>query len=203
MIAYTIEAAMESNLFERVVVSTEDKEIAEISKKLGAEISERSENLASDTAMVRAVAGDFLEQESAQGKEYDVISVLYATAPLRNAEDIKSVHSLIEPGVCHHANAVKEYADPPHQALKKMNDQGDLEPMWPDIVAARADSLPHFVVDNGSTYCVMTEDFRKNINFYADKMRGHMMPFWKSVDMDTIEDFELAEYFAKKYGGLS
>ncbi len=202
MIAYSIEAAKHTGLFDDVVVSTDDHEIANIARQYGARVSFRDPELATDKAMVRAVAGDFLMQEETQGRPYDLLCVLYATAPLRGAEDIAAVHALIEPGVCHHAIAIKEYSDPPHQALKKMNDAGDLEPMWPEIVAARADSLPHLVVDNGSTYCVMTEDFKKDHNFYAAHMRGHSMPFWKSVDMDTAADFDLAEHFARKYGGF-
>lgn len=199
LIAYTIEAALKTNLFERVVVSTDDQEIADTAKSAGAEISLRDPALATDTAMVRQVALDFLEQEEKQGNSYDLLCVLYATAPLRRAEDIIATYNLID-DKCHHALAVTEYDMPPHQALKKTSDKGDLSPMWPEIVAERADNLPEMLVDNGSTYCVMVKDFRETISFYADNMRGHLMPKWKSVDIDTEENFELLKFYAEKYG---
>ncbi|MCC6597440.1 MAG: acylneuraminate cytidylyltransferase family protein [Alphaproteobacteria bacterium] len=201
VIAHTIEAALATGLFERVVVSTEDAEIAEIAEKYGAALSMRDENLATDKAMVKAVAADFLDIEETQGRQYDLLCLLYATAPMRSAQDIEATCALIEPGTCHHALAVCAYEQPPHQALKLTPGTNDLSPMWPELVAQRADSQPVLLVDNGSTYCVMTEDFRKNPGFYAPVMRGHTMPRWKSVDMDTPEDFEIALYFAEKHWG--
>ncbi len=201
MIAHSIEAARQSGLFERVVVSTEDSEIAEIAGQYGAEISNRSPDLATDKATVRAVAKDFLATQAQTGNPYDLLCVLYATAPFRTAQDIKDVYNLIERGVCHHTLAVCEYEQAPHQALKLTSEKGDLSPMWPELVAERSDSLPRLLVDNGSTYCVMTENFMKDQNFYAPTMRGHIMPRWKSVDMDTPEDFELAQFFSEKHKG--
>jgi len=201
MIAHSIAAARDTGLFTRIVVSTEDSEIATIAKEYGAEIALRSPELATDKATVRAVAQNFLQSELQAGIPYELLCVLYATAPFRTADDIKAVHALIERDVCHHALAVCAYEQAPHQALKLTSDKGDLSPMWPELVAERADSLPTLLVDNGSTYCVMTEDFMKDQNFYAPAMRGHIMPRWKSVDMDTPEDFELAQFFAEKHKG--
>lgn len=201
MIAHTIEAAQRTGLFARVVVSTEDQEIAEIARRYGAEVAERNPDLATDKATVRAVAQDFLLSEAQAGRPYEILCVLYATAPFRTAQDISAVHALIEPEMCHHALAVCEYEQPPHQALKLTSDKGDIAPMWPELVAQRSDALPKFLVDNGSTYCVMVKDFLKDQNFYAPAMRGHIMPRWKSVDMDTPEDFELAQFFAEKHKG--
>ena len=195
-IAYSIEAALNSGLFEKVVVSTDDPEIAAIAEKYGAQVDHRNPELGGDKVMIKEVVLDYLTKDES---DYDLLCVLYATAPMRTAEDIKATYALIEPGQCHHAIAVKEYSDPPHQALKVISDSGDLSPMWPDIVAKRSDDLPVLLVDNGSTYFVMVEDFKKEPTFYNEKMRGYKMPAWKSVDMDTQEDFELAEYFARKH----
>lgn len=199
MIAHTIEAALASGLFEQVVVSTEDREIADIAVQHGATLAHRDTALATDKATVRSVAADFLNSEQAAGRSYDLLCVLYATAPMRTAEDIQGVYNLIEPGVCHHALAVCEYQQSPHQALKIISEAGDISPMWPDLVAMRSDALPEFVVDNGSTYFVITKDFLKDQNFYASNMRGYKMERWQSVDLDTLEDFEIAQFFAEKY----
>lgn len=201
MMAYSIEAALQSGLFERVVVSTEDAEFAAIAREYGAEVDDRPPGLAGDKDTVASVCQDYLKREEEAGRSYDMLCVLYATAPMRGSADVKAVYDLIEPGVCHYALAVTEYAQPPHQALKRVSEEGDISPMWPELVAKRSDSLPDLLVDNGSTYCVMVEDFKQSGKFYDDTMRGHMMPRWKSVDMDTAEDFEISEFYARKYEG--
>ena len=198
MLAYSVEAALETGLFDRVVVSTEDQEIAEVAQEAGAIVDKRDPELATDTAMVRQVCLDFLDREENAGRAYDQLCVLYATAPMRGAEDISSVVNLLVPGSCDFALAVTEYDMPPHQALKLLPDNW-LEPMWPDIVAERADSIGPLRVDNGSTYAVNVAAFREYKSFYGPKLRGHPMPHWQSVDIDTPENFDLALYFAERY----
>ena len=88
MIAYSIEAATASKRFERIVVSSDDPETLEIARKYGADPVERKSSLASDTARISEVLLDFLDQEEAAGRKYDVLACLLAAAPLRRAEDV-------------------------------------------------------------------------------------------------------------------
>lgn len=196
IIAYSIEAALESGCFESVVVSTDDGEIAKVAEQYGATVELRSADLATDEAKVKDVCIAFLDQEKAAGREYDVLSVLYATAPLRTAGDVRAVVGLIEPGRCHFSLATTRFSLPPHQALKRAGD-GSLEPMWPDLLNRRSSDIPALEVDNGSTYAVYVPAFRKTLNFYGPKgqMRGYLMPAKRSVDVDTREDLELVDYY--------
>lgn len=196
MIAYSIEAALQSDLFTEVYVSTDDNEISEIASRYGAKVILRDEDLSGDKIMVKEVVLDSFNKIE---YPFELLCVLYATAPMRTAEDIYNTYSLIEQDVCHHAIAATEYIYPPHQALKKISSKGDIEPMWPDIVDLRADALPELIVDNGSTYFVKVDDFKKEPKFYNQKMRANIMPHWKSVDIDTQEGFNLAEYYAKQH----
>src|SRR6266849_842542 len=109
MLAYTIEAARDSRCFDRVVVSTEDDEIAGVARTAGAAVFKRSPELATDTARVTDVCLDVLAGEERAGRSYDVFACLHATAPLRRAEDIVAVVSLIECGA-EFAMAVTTYA---------------------------------------------------------------------------------------------
>ena len=195
IIANTIEAAKQTGLFDRILVSTEDEEIADISRKYGADIASRDSNLASDEATVTDVCVDFLTSEESLGRMYDVLCVLYATAPLRNTQDIKHVTKLIDPGVCDYALAITQYDLPPHQALKLLND-GAITPMWPDLVSARADAIGDLRVDNGSTYVVSVQPFLETRTFYGPNLRGYEMPRERSVDIDTRDDYDLASYYA-------
>ena len=196
MIAWTIEAAINADIFERVVVSTEDQEIADIARSYGAEIDERASELASDQARVVDVCFDFLEREEQQNRTYDLMCCLYATAPLRQAEDIRKTASLVKPGDCDIALAASPYDMPPHQALKVVGDK--VEPMWPDLVNKREADVGELIVDNGSTYAVNVEIFKKQKSFYGDNMKVHIMPRERSQDIDEEVDLDLALFFADK-----
>lgn len=191
IIAWTVEAALAADRFERVVVSTEDDEIAREARAAGAEISDRSPALASDTARVVDVCLDLLAQEERADRSYDALCCLYPTAPLRRAEDIAGVLDLLEPGVCDFAMATTRYAHPPHQALVTGAD-GALRPLWPELVERRQAELGDLCVDNGSTYAVAVAAFRAHRTFYGPGLRGWRMPFARSIDIDEHEDLELA-----------
>jgi len=196
IISYSIQAALHSDLFDRVIVSTEDAEISDISAKYGAEVSQRPPELASDQARVVDVCLDLLAQLESSGQLPDQFCCLYATSPLRNAGDVDAVLSLLEPDTCDFAMAVTLYPFPPHQALKMQSD-GGLTPMWPELVNLKSQEVPQLVVDNGSTYAVSTEAFRAVGSFYGPNMRGHLMPANRSVDIDMPEDMDLALYYAR------
>ena len=197
IIAYTIEAALQASVFERIVVSTEDVEIAEVALRFGAQVSKRPVSLATDASTVVEVCLDLLEREKMYGRIYDILCCLYATAPLRNAEDIVKTLKLIEPGVCNFAMAVTEFGHYPHQALK-LTQSGFLKPMWPEYVSCRGEKVGQLLVGNGSTYAVTIEEFQRCKSFYGPKLRGHIMPISRSVDIDDQEDLEMALYFAQK-----
>ena len=189
MIAYTIEAARRSECFDRVVVSTEDAEIAKVARGFGAEIDERPARLATDEARVTDLCLELLDRERRRGRKWNVMACLYATAPMRTAADIRATVALVDPGRCDFAMAVTRYPLPPHQALK-LDADGTLSPMWPELIALRASEVPQLVVDNGSTYVVDVAAFERHQTFYGPTLRGYEMPRERSIDIDTREDYE-------------
>lgn len=199
IIAYTVEAALETRLFDRVFISSEDAEIIKIGARYGAEISQRPSTLATDSATVVQVCLDLLAQEQTQGRSYDVICCLYATAPLRRAEDIAATVNLIVPGKCDFALALTGYTHYAHQALK-LNDSGFFEPMWPEYTFSRGEQVGELFAGNGSTYAASVGSFQSHKRFYGPKMKGYLMPFMRSVDIDNQEDFEMACCFAQHLG---
>lgn len=196
IIAWTIEAALKTELFDAVVVSTDDNEISAVAKEFGAEVDDRNAELASDTASVAGVCIDYLNKQQAKGLRCDELTVLYATAPLRNAQDIQKTVRLIEDDHCNFALAATEYDLPPHQALK-LSGENDVTPMWPEIVPMKASEIGYLVVDNGSTYAVKVDAFLKQGNFYGPDLRVHLMPRQRSHDIDEHIDFKIAEFFAE------
>src|SRR5436190_22860631 len=197
MLAHTVEAALMSRCFERVLVSSEDEEIAAVAQGAGAEIFRRSAELASDTARVTDVCLDVLAQEEHAGRLYEIFACLHATAPLRRAEDIAAVLALLDSNSTDFAMAVVTYALAPHQALHVEKD-GTLIPMWPDLIDLRASEIGQLVVDNGSTYAARVAAFRQQKTFYGSGLRGHVMPRERSVDIDERHDYDLARWYAEK-----
>ena len=197
IIVHTIEAALATRAFERVVVSTEDAQIAAISKDAGADIHVRDASLASDAARITDVCLAVLEGEEQAGRFHELFACLYATAPLRRAEDILAVLACVDSRETDFAMAVSTYPVAPHQALRFEAD-GTLAAMWPDLIERRAGEVGQLVVDNGSTYAARIAAFREHRTFYGPRLRGHLMPRMRSVDIDEQADYELACYYARQ-----
>lgn len=194
MIVHTIAAALETNLFSRVIVSTEDAEIAEVARIAGAEVDPRPSELATDKAQVKQVCLELLDREEQQGRIHDVFCCLYATAPLRRASDISNVMALLDDPKVNFAFAITSYEQPVHQALEYDAD-GYLRPRWPERVNLRSQEVEQLYAGNGSTYAVRVPTFRQAGSFYGSGLAGHIMPRARSVDIDTKEDLELARYY--------
>ncbi|MBY0430294.1 MAG: acylneuraminate cytidylyltransferase family protein [Rhodospirillales bacterium] len=199
MLAYTIEAALSCGRLQRVVVSTDDDEIAEIGRCAGAEIDRRPAELASDGATINQVLSEYLNRRAAAGEHWDIICCLYATCPLRNADDIAAVLDLLQPGECDFALAVYQLDDYTHQAMRR-HDDGGLDPLWPEMMTRRASDIGPLYRGNGSTYAASVPAFLRNGSFYGLKMRGYVMPRERSIDLDTVEDLKLLEFHCRRDG---
>lgn len=196
IIAYTIDAALESGCFGRVVVSTEDDQIARVAARCGAEIDRRPAQLAEDHIGLVQVCLNFLDREAVVGRDCNILACLYATAALRNAQDIRETVELVRSGRCQFAMAVTPYLQYPHQALQ-FAEGGRLTPMWPDLVTKRGSDLPALRAGNGTTYVVSVADFRRHRTFYGPGLHGYEMPFERSVDIDTQSDLDYAIWLAQ------
>ena len=196
IVAWTIEAARASNRFARIVVSTDDDEIGSIARQYGAEVADRPAELAGDRSGVVDVCLDLLAREEQAGRHYDIFCCLYATAPLRTADDICAVLDLVDPGHSDFAMAVTEYDLPPYRALKQESD-GSLTPMWPELVGRKSQDVPSLVVNNGSTYAATVAAFRQYQTFTGPGVRGHSMPRERSTDIDYQADLDQAIAQAK------
>lgn len=196
LISYTIEAAKNSKLFEKVVVSTEDGEIAKVSEKYGATVLERKLGLASDNASVMDVSLDVIEQYGKKGENFDYVCILLTTSPLRKAEDITGAFNKLKQSDANAVMAVTTYAIPPFLALKEEN--GFLKLFFGEKYMLRSQELPKVCVDNGSVYIFRTDAIKKEKKFYCSKLIGYKMPRERSIDVDEEVDLKIAEYFIKE-----
>lgn len=199
IIAWTIEAAQAAGCFDRIIVSTEDVEIAAVARRFGAEVDDRPAALVGDTAGVVDVCLNLFDRLEAQGAAPDAFCCLYATAPLRTADDIRQVVGLLEPGVCDFAMAITDYDLPPYRALRQDAD-GTLAPMWPDLAFRKSQEVPPLVVNNGSTYAATVAAFRENRTFTGPGTRGHVMPRDRSTDIDDQAALDRARALGRAAG---
>jgi len=184
MLARPIMAARATGLFERIYVSTEDAEIAEIAKQYGADVIERPPQIAEDRSTVVQVCLHALETHP----EINLMCCVYATAVLLAPETIAAAHKLLggEPKA-DFVMGVSEYEYPPVQALKA-GDNDYLTYMWPEWRGIQSQFHPHLVVSNGTFYWARRQALLEEKTFYGRRLLGATVPSEQVSDLDTRED---------------
>ncbi len=192
LIAYSIEAALNSGCFDTVMVSTDSEKYAEIAKMYGAEVPFlRSKETASDTASSWDTVKEVLENYKKLNREFDRFMLLQPTSPLRTAEDITKAFSVFEE---RKANAVVSVCETDHSPLICGNLPEDLSMQMffkDDVFKKRRQDIPTYYRINGAGYLLSTDFFLKNGMSYSDRCFAHIMDTSHSVDIDTELDFRV------------
>lgn len=199
LISYTIEAALKSQVFKDIVVSTDSEKYKKISEQYGAWVPFfRSKDLAQDTSSSNDVIEEVLLNLKHIGKEYDCFMILQPTSPLRNHEDIKNsinffyekrANSVVSMCECHDSPLLTTNLD------EEMRLDGFLE----QLNKVRRQDLKKFYRLNGAIYLVKVDYFFKYKNIYEKNSYAFVMDKRKSIDIDDINDFEYAEFIMNKY----
>ena len=195
LIGYSIQAAKESKLFSRVMVSTDSETYAEISRQLGAEVPFlRSKAMSSDTAGSWDVVKEVLQQYNEQ---FDTVCLLQPTSPLRQAEDIINGYKALEEK---QADAITAVCEMDHSPLWSMtlNDDHSLMSFREKTVDLPRQKLPVYYRINGALYIRKIAYLQDDIEILDSKEFAYIMDRSRSVDIDTLEDFEYAEYLMKR-----
>jgi pseudaminic acid cytidylyltransferase len=198
IIAYTIAAAFESGLFERVVVSTDSQEIVRIAREHGAEVPFlRDESLADDFAPVSSVTADALVRLDPVGDKFDAVVQLMPNCPLRTATDITDSYRQFETtGADSQLSVVRYGWQNPWWAMRQ-NDNHELEPVFKDQMTKRSQDLPELFCPTGAIWWARTEVLRWTKTFYVENRTGWEIPWQRGIDIDTLEDWEMAEMLLK------
>lgn len=193
LIAWTIEQARASSRVERILVSTDDNEIAEISKQWGVEVIQRPTELATDTATSFDVLIHALDMLKHEGYDPPRIVLLQPTSPLRTSMDIDQAiqqsddqEGAMVVGVCELNN--------PAAAWSFTEEDGKLIPLlgW-GVLTKRSQDVPKLWIPNGAVYVLPTVEVRRRGRIYGPPLLSHRMPQERSIDIDTKEEFEEAE----------
>ena len=201
IIQYSIEAALDSGIFEEVMVSTEDKEIAEISQNAGAKVPFlRSAKTADDYASTDDVLMEVLQCYKEQGRDFEAFCCLYPTAPFVTKEKLQKAMKLLEKADS--VMPVVSFSYPPQRCLI-LNEKGELRMKWPEYAKTRSQDLEPYYHDCGQFYCCKTEPFM----IYGTTDLPHMVPMIMSElevqDIDNLDDWEIAELKYRKMIGES
>jgi CMP-N-acetylneuraminic acid synthetase len=199
LIAYTIEVALKSKYVDKVIVSTEDEEITEVSKKYGAEVIERPNELAKDDTLTTDVIFHVLEILKVKNYNPDIVVLLQPTSPLRKAEDIDNAIELFLSSDCESVVSVCEIEHPPYWSFKI--EEVYLKPLFDKrYLRMRRQDLERTYIPNGAIYVSIPRTLYKYKGFYCNYIIPYIMPIERSVDIDNEIDFMLAELLVKKYG---
>jgi CMP-N-acetylneuraminic acid synthetase len=193
---WTIEAAKKADLFDEILVSSEDDEVLEIAYQCEARPVVRDSEVAAYNKTVVDVCLNTMLHSEKQFERADQMCCLYATSPLRTANDIRATVNLLQPTYCDFSMAVTHFDLPPNQALISL-DNKRLTPRWPNLINNINANQTEYLVDNGSTYAVSIEAFKKTRSFYGPTLRGHIMPKNRSIDINDQADFDRALSLAK------
>ena len=194
LLAYSILQAQETGIFDEIFLSTDSQEYADIARPYGANAPFlRSGELASDSASTWDCVVEALEQYSRIGKEYDLCVVLQPTSPLRTAQDIVNT---LKKMLLNNADSVVSVCEADHSPLlcnTLPENQSLKDFIRPEITSKTRQELPTYYRINGAIYAVRTSFFLNAQTIYDGNSLAYVMPRERSIDIDTLFDFSLAE----------
>jgi pseudaminic acid cytidylyltransferase len=199
IISYSIQCAINSGLFDEVMVSTDDSEIAEISIKYGATVPFlRSEVNSDDYSGTGDAVYEVLKRYSDTGINFSVACCLYPTAPFVSIERIKQAFTVLKMSTCDLVFPVAKFRPAIFRAYRMLDDLS-IELSFPEYERFRSQDLPDSYYDAGQFYLFNTQNFfkLKNKNIFGIHKRAIVLDESEVQDIDTLEDWHLAEL---KYG---
>lgn len=193
IIAYSIECAVSSELFEQVIVSTDDEEIANVARECGAEVPfVRPYELSDDVTGTTEVVAHAVRWLDGQGQPVSAVCCIYPTAPFIREDDLRTGLALLEAGDWQYVFSATTFAFPVSRSFRKGAD-GDLEMFFPEHFATRSQDLPEAFHDAGQFYWGRPQAWLNGLLIFDKHSTVVMIPRWRVQDVDTPEDWLRAE----------
>tara|TARA_X000001036_G_C20613972_1_gene780151 strand:+ start:127 stop:816 length:690 start_codon:yes stop_codon:yes gene_type:complete len=197
IISYSVELAIKSNLFDKVIVSTDCDEIAEIAKSYGAEVPfKRPKAISDDFSTLNEVlkhAIDFIEND---GFLYEYVCCIYATAPFIEIDDVTRGFELINTKKWESVIAATNFSYPIFRSFEK-DKKGGLKMVFPDHYSSRSQDLPEIFHDAGQFFWAKSEFLKKSPSGFNQNNTIIEIPNYRAQDIDTDEDWQRAELIYK------
>lgn len=192
ILAYSIEAAIESGIFDTVMVSTDDQEIADIAKEYGAEVPFlRSEETSNDFATTNDVLKEVIQKYEESGTAFDVFCCIYPTAPFITPETLKNAYMEMSNDSADSVVPVVKFSFPPQRAFIIRNNY--VEYLMPENAKKRSQDLEPHYHDCGQFYFCKVKSFKEQGTIITDKTKPIIVDERMVQDIDTMSDWEIAE----------
>lgn len=193
MLSHAINCAQRSALFDRIVVSTENEQIAQVAKANGAEVPfKRPLDLADDYTGTMPVIQHAIEQVNTASTKATWVCCLYATSPLLKPTDLEQAWLKLQQTPCTMVFSATTFAFPVQRALR-YTEGGGVEPLYPEFIAARSQDLEPAIHDAGQFYFGTAERFLNGPGVFHPSSRPLLLPRQRVMDIDTEEDWRHAE----------
>ena len=197
MIAWSIRAAIDSQCFDRIIVSTDDEEIATVAKEHGAEVPfVRPANLSDDHTGTIPVIAHAIEWQNHHGQATSEVCCLYATAPFVEATDVQRGLQLLQNTRADYAFSVTSYAFPIQRAVRVTAEQR-VEMFQPEHFNTRSQDLPEAWHDAGQFYWGHAKSWLDGKPIYSKDSAAVPLPRYRVQDIDTTDDWRMAELMFK------
>ncbi|MGI8892271.1 MAG: pseudaminic acid cytidylyltransferase [Bacteroidia bacterium] len=193
IIYYSIKAAKASGIFDEVMVSTDNDEIADVAKEAGAVIPfRRSQDAADDFATTAQVLTEVLNSYKAAGKLFKYACCIYPTAPFVTANKLVNAFDLLKGSAADAVLPVTKFSFPIWRSFK-MDEAGKVAYNWPEFAPKRSQDLPPAYHDCGQFYFFKVDAFLHTCKLITDNTIGLEVPESEVQDIDTVEDWKIAE----------
>ena len=193
MLAHSVRCALESGLFDRVIVSTDDDEIARVATSIGAEVPfVRPDALSDDYAGTVDVVAHAVEWLQKQAAVLSAVCCIYATSPFTRSDDLKHGLALLESGEWHYVFSATSFAFPIFRAFQKDTSRG-VQMFFPEHLNSRSQDVPEALHDAGQFYWGRPESWLRREPVFGVRSTVVMIPRWRVQDIDTLEDWDRAQ----------
>ena len=193
MIAWPIEISKKSGLFDSIIVSTEDEEIAQVTRSYGAEVPFlRPVELSNDYTGINEVMAHAVSWIYKQNWEVNAICCIYATSVFLNVEDLKKGFEVLNTGEWQYSFSVTDFEYPIFRSFKKRSD-GGVEMFFPEHFESRSQDLPVALHDAAQFYWGKPDAWINNIKMFDRHSFPIIIPHWRVQDIDTDNDWKRAE----------
>lgn len=197
IIAYSIRAALECGLFDTVLVSTDDEEIASLAVYYGASVPFlRPKNLADDFTGTSAVVKHAIHWMHNSGRHFSFTCCIYATAPFIRAEYLHDAYLKLRNSSMSFAFSVASFPFPIQRAVR-ITSAGAVEPLYPQFIESRSQDLEETYHDAGQFYWGATQAFLNDAKILSSSSIPIVLPRYLVQDIDTCEDWTMAELMYK------
>lgn len=194
MISWSIKAAQDSALFDRIIVSTDDADIAQVAREAGAEVPfDRPASISDDMTPTRDVIVHAIEALEAAGQRIDFLCCIYATAPFTRAQALRDAkEKLLANNDIDFVFAASTFPYPVQRALIQ-TPQGGVRMLDPTKISTRSQDLPEAFHDAGQFYWGKRDAFVARTPMFSATARPHLLHRLDVQDIDTPEDWDVAE----------